>query len=57
MEKEGFGEEFSICSSFCLWGIRAGANEKFKNIFDIFIVFATIILVERYIPYILTYTI
>jgi hypothetical protein len=24
MEKEGFGEEFSICSSFCLGGIRGG---------------------------------
>ena len=24
MEKEGFGEEFSICSSFCFGGIRGG---------------------------------
>jgi len=26
MEKEGFGEEFSICSSFCFGGIRGGQN-------------------------------
>ncbi|PIX10872.1 hypothetical protein COZ73_04320, partial [Candidatus Falkowbacteria bacterium CG_4_8_14_3_um_filter_36_11] len=24
MEKEGFGEEFSICSSFCFGEIRGG---------------------------------
>jgi len=24
MEKEGFGEEFSICSSSCFGGIRGG---------------------------------
>ena len=24
MEKEGFGEEFSICSAFCFGGIRGG---------------------------------
>ena len=24
MEKEGFGEEFSICPSFCFGGIRGG---------------------------------
>jgi len=29
MEKEGFGEEFSICSSFCFGGIR-GEIQKYK---------------------------
>jgi len=32
MEKEGFGEEFSICSSFCLGGIRDDYNELKKSI-------------------------
>src|SRR3990167_6440088 len=27
MEKEGFGEEFSICSSFCFGGIQGGHHE------------------------------
>jgi hypothetical protein len=30
MEKEGFGEEFSICSSFCFGEIRGGQKYKFK---------------------------
>jgi len=28
MEKEGFGEEFSICSSFCFGGIRGGQYKE-----------------------------
>src|SRR3989344_4721160 len=31
MEKEGFGEEFSICSSFCLGGIRGGQKTENTN--------------------------
>ena len=31
MEKEGFGEEFSICSSFCLGGIRGGQKTEKAN--------------------------
>jgi len=30
MEKEGFGEEFSICSSFCFGEIWGGQKYKFK---------------------------
>src|SRR3989344_252204 len=33
MEKEGFGEEFSICSSFCFGGIRGG--QKTENTISI----------------------
>ncbi len=29
MEKEGFGEEFSICSSFCFGRTRGGQNHKY----------------------------
>src|SRR3990167_8469033 len=33
MEKEGFGDEFSICPSFCFGGIRGGQNtEKLNSI-------------------------
>ena len=31
MEKEGFGEEFSICSSFCFGGIRGGQKTENTN--------------------------
>jgi hypothetical protein len=36
MEKEGFGEEFSICSSFCFGGIRGGQYKKAVSQFDLF---------------------
>jgi hypothetical protein len=32
MEKEGFGEEFSICSSFCFGEIRGGQKIQKSNI-------------------------
>ena len=35
MEKEGFGEEFSICSSFCFGGILGGQKTKYKFYFYI----------------------
>jgi len=31
MEKEGFGEEFSICSSFCFGEIRGGQKTENTN--------------------------
>lgn len=31
MEKEGFGEEFSICSAFCFGGIRGGQKTEKSN--------------------------
>ena len=30
MEKEGFGEEFSICSSFCFGEIRGGQKTEIQ---------------------------
>src|SRR3989344_4825420 len=36
MEKEGFGEEFSICSSFCFGEIRGGQKWKKGDSEDIY---------------------
>ena len=35
MEKEGFGEDFSICSSFCFGGIQGDRKQKTNSILSL----------------------
>src|SRR3989338_252822 len=45
MEKEGFGEEFSICSAVCFGGIRGG--QKTENTNSIFCLYHSTIFRPR----------